>query len=382
MGLYDFLESKPLYYSEIDYSRMPRIYEKIKSNFTKQKIIHIIGTNGKGTTGRFLATALGNNDFKVGHYTSPHIINFNERICLDAKDVNDEALEVAHKHLQTILEKEDSNALSYFEYTTFLAMLVFNECDFVVLEAGLGGEHDATAVFDKNLTLVTPIAYDHEAFLGSDIHEIANEKLNAIQNNAILANQCYAEVYEKANTLKRENNFNILKVDAVLDLKDKRNIASISEDLSLVSYLEDNLKLSISALKFFDIDYSTKDFKNSRLFGRLTNISENIIIDVGHNPLAADSIVKALKPKKYILIYNTYKDKEYKKILSILKPIISCVEIIDIKDKRIEIKATLQTVLTDLEIEYQSFKKIDKENKYLVFGSFSVVEEFLRVYNG
>lgn len=382
MSLYDYLSVKPLYYNEIDYSRMPRIHEKIKSHFSQQKIIHLVGTNGKGTTGRFLATALYNKGYKVGHYTSPHISKFNERIWLDGVDVTDVSLESAHKKLQNILNVADASSLSYFEYTTFLAMLVFTQCNFVVLEAGLGGEHDATAVFPKDLTLVTPISYDHEAFLGSSIKSIANEKLNAIQNNAIIAKQRYAEVYEKVQELKEEKKCKFFEIDDILLKEDIEKISSIAKELFLVEYLKENLKLSICALNFFKIDYEIKDFQNSKLFGRLSYISENIIVDVGHNPLAAQSILQALKGNKYTLIYNTYHDKEYKKILNILKPIILSVEIIKIKDERIESRDKLQKVLKDLKIKCHYFNKIDENKKYLVFGSFRVIEEFLEVYNG
>jgi dihydrofolate synthase/folylpolyglutamate synthase len=193
--LEDFLSAKPLYYDKIDYTRMPSIYKRIKSYLPKPKIIHIIGTNGKGTTGRFLASALHSLGFTTGHYTSPHIFEFNERIWKNGKNVDNNILQIAHEELQNILTKDDSDALSYFEYTTLLSMLVYKECEYIVMEAGLGGEHDATAVFDKILTLVTPIAYDHEAFLGSSLKEIASTKLKAIQNSAILATQRYDEVY-------------------------------------------------------------------------------------------------------------------------------------------------------------------------------------------
>jgi len=376
-----FLEEKPLYYNEIDYTRMPRVYQKIKSNFSSAKIIHLIGTNGKGTTGRFLATALFNMGYKTAHYTSPHIIDFNERVWLNGANTSYETLEIAHEKLQNILTEEDSHSLSYFEYTTFLAMLVFNGCEYIVLEAGLGGEHDATAVFDKILTLVTPIDYDHEAFLGSGIEDIARTKLNAIQNSAIIATQKHKEVYTIAKELSAIKKVSIHKVDEYLDNEDIKNVEQLSEELSLVSYLQDNLKLSISCLKFLDLKYKVENFSNSKLFGRVSKISNNIVVDVGHNPLAAESIVNALKDKKYILVYNTYKDKEYKKTLQILKPIIRHVEIIDINEQRIETKELLYRTLKELEIEYVSFNKCEKNNNYLVFGSFSVVEAFLGRYN-
>ena len=379
MSLQEFLENKPLYYTEIDYTRMPRVYEKIKLHFNQKNIIHIVGTNGKGTTGRFLATALYNMGYKTAHYTSPHILEFNERIWMNGENVSYESLEISHEKLQGLLSSEDINSLSYFEYTTFLAMLAFKECEYIVLEAGLGGEHDATAVFDKVLTLVTPIAYDHESFLGNTIELIAREKLNAIQNNAIIARQKYEAVYDVVREVE-EKNCNVYQLEKYLSID--ATLEEVTRTLSLSEYLRDNLQLSMAALQFLGLSYKVKDFKDSQLFGRLTKFKDNIILDVGHNPLAAESIAKSLNGVKYTLIYNTYKDKEYKKILHILKPIIQNVEIIEINEQRIESKAQLQNTLKGLEIEYKTFTAINENEKYLVFGSFSVVEAFLKAYSG
>jgi dihydrofolate synthase/folylpolyglutamate synthase len=376
-----FLDEKPLYYETIDYSRMPRVYDKIKSQLHTPKIIHLIGTNGKGTTGRFLATALHSLGYSTGHYTSPHILNFNERIWLNGEDVSDEILDSAHTKLLKILTKEDADSLSYFEYTTLLAMFIYQDLDYVVLEAGLGGEFDATAVFRKELSLVTPIDIDHQAFLGNTIREIATTKLNAVQKIAILARQKDEEVYEVARTVSDKKASVFKRVDDYIESDDELKIAKISKELSLVSYLVENLKLSISALKQLDIEYDSKNFINSRLFGRLSYISENIIVDVGHNTLAALSIFDALKGEKYILVYNSYRDKNYREILSILKPIISHIEIIKIEDERAEKEEVLRELIQDLDIVYQSFNRVDKNKKYLVFGSFSVVESFLKVYS-
>ena len=377
----EFLNAKPLYYETIDYSRMPRIYEKVKKNFRIPIVIHLIGTNGKGTTGRFLASALYSLGYATGHYTSPHILNFNERIWINSKDVSDKELESAHKLLLEILSKEDADALSYFEYTTLLAMIIFQELEYIVLEAGLGGEYDATAVFEKSLTLVTPIDIDHEAFLGSSIKSIATTKLNAIQNYAILAEQTHEEVYDIASSFSLDKELQILKVEAYIDEEDRDIIATLAEKLALPEYLINNLTLSISALKFFRIPYKAENFFNSRLFGRLSSFKSNILIDVGHNTLAAKAILNALKEKKYILVYNSFKDKNYTEIFTILKPIIKHVEIISVSDARIEETSLLQKSLTNLNIQYRSFTDINEAQEYLVFGSFSVVEEFLKVYN-
>lgn len=374
--LNDFLDAKPLYYDEIDYTRMPKVYNSIKFFLKIPKIIHIIGTNGKGTTGRFLASALKSIGFNVAHYTSPHILKFNERIWLNGQNVSDEVLEKAHIELQTLLHVEQSDSLSYFEYTTLLAMIVCKDCEYIIMEAGLGGEHDATAVFPKILTLVTPIALDHEAFLGTTLKEIATTKLRAVEKTAILG-FVEDEVYDVAKSTCRE----YFRVEELLKDSDIKKIQSISKNLSLVKYLEQNLSLAICALKYLKINYDIADFKDARLFGRLSKIAKNIIVDVGHNALAATSVVQALSANKYIIIYNSYRDKDYKQILSILKPITLHVEIIDVNDKRIESEDIMNNTLNALDIKHTKFKEIKPENNYLVFGSFSVVEEFLKEYN-
>ena len=380
MRLKEYLDKKPLYYENIDYERMPRVYNKIKEQLRLKKVIHVIGTNGKGTTGRFLVEALRSIGFSVGHYTSPHILRFNERIWVDGENASDEILEHAHAKLMNILSRADADSLSYFEYTTLLSAIIFRECDYVVLEAGLGGEHDATAVFDSLLTLVTPISYDHEAFLGSTIKEIAQTKLNAIRKSAIIGVQEHEEVYEYAEGLQ-ERGMKIFRVDELLRQSDKEKIQMISQKLSLAHYLVQNLSLSIAALVLLGLDYEADDFKAAPLFGRLTRVAKNVIIDVGHNSLAAQGIAEALKGQKYILVYNSFKDKNYKEILSLLKPLILHVEIIDISDKRAAPIDEIREALDKLGIEHRVFKEIKEENNYLVFGSFSVAERFLREYH-
>jgi dihydrofolate synthase/folylpolyglutamate synthase len=368
--LKEFLKSKPLFYDKIDYTRMPRVYEKIKEHFIPTKIVHIVGTNAKGTTGRFLATALYKNGYKVGHYTSPHILKLNERIWLNGLDVDTKTLDFYHDILQQILTQKDSNELSYFEYITLLAMIIFNKCDYIILEAGLGGEHDATAVFDKSLTLITPIDFDHQSILGNSIKEIATTKLNAIQNNAIIGLQKHNEVYEIANKLAKLKS---LKIEKIQDVK---------YNLFEYKYLNENLSLAIKALEFFDLDYKLSDFKDAKLFGRLTKVAKNIIIDVGHNTLAANAIVDTLSNNKYVLVYNSAADKSYKEILRILRPIIEYVEIIPIDNQRAETVEKIENVLDILDIKYSTFTKVFDDKKYLVFGSFLVVEKFLKRFDG
>jgi len=380
MTLNAFLEAKPLFYDEIDYSRMPRVYQTIQDQLHLPKIIHVVGTNGKGTTGRFLANALYLSGKRVGHYTSPHIQKFNERIWLDGEDVLDITLEIAHQKLQTMLSVCDAKSLSYFEYTTLLSMIVFEQLEYVVLEAGLGGEHDATNVFDKILSIFTPIAFDHQSFLGDTLTQIAITKMRSMQTSALLAQQSEAEVIAVFETLCAEKEVKKYHIKDILEKDDNILVEVITKKLDLPKYLSQNLATAVAAMDLLAIKPKQEYFIKPQLFGRLTKISDNITLDVGHNVLAAEAIAREFYSKKVILVYNSYRDKDYEAILRALYPIIEMVHIIKVDDVRAESEVVLCRVLEMLAIPYQSFEGVRSDKEYLVFGSFSVAEAFLEKY--
>ena len=375
--LQTFLDAKPLYYDEIDLERMPRVYNLIKVSLPSPKVIHVVGTNGKGTTGRFLANALLQNGLVVGHYTSPHIVKFNERIWLNGENVSDDVLEEAHHKLSSLLSKEQSDSLSYFEYTTLLAMVVYEKCDYVVLEAGLGGEFDATNVFDKTLSLFTPIDMDHQSFLGDDIASIAGTKLRSMQSAAILGRQVHSEVEKIYYEIAEERGCKAQDIDDVLSLLEQEEIHKIGSEKGLAAYLQENLLLALSALKYLGFDADVDRLAAAPLFGRLSKIRENVLLDVGHNVLAAEAIVKALQGQKFTLIYNSYRDKDYQNIIKTLKPILKEVELIAVDDVRIEQEDHLREVIKAQGLNVTEFATIEEDKNYLVFGSFSVAEAFL-----
>ena len=121
IDLQGFLEHKTLYYDKIDFSFVKSSWDILSSKMKLPFVIHIVGTNGKGSTGRFLAHYLHKKNYKVLHYSSPHIMKFNERIWINGSDVSDENLEFAHQFLQELFEIELLEKLTYFEYTTLLA---------------------------------------------------------------------------------------------------------------------------------------------------------------------------------------------------------------------------------------------------------------------
>ena len=385
-----FLEAKPLYYKEIDHERVHAAYALLKPQLKQPRTVHVVGTNGKGSTGRMVAHLAYKSGLKVGHYTSPHILKFNERIWLDGVDSSDEVLEAAHQKLFAILGKEMSESLSYFEYTTLLAFIVFEKCDLMVLEAGLGGEFDATNVCDKELSIITPIGIDHQAFLGESIEEIARTKIRSIQKKVLLAPQVYDEVVGVAKEIALEKGAELFTVGAslvgALDVQTSiwskgypyDTLKKIAKEKSWGDYLVDNASVALQALDILGIKYDINDLLSVELFGRFYALTKNIRIDVGHNPLAAKAIEKALD-KKVVLIYNSLDDKDYEEVLRTLKPKVKRVEILPIHAQRATTLEEIEKALQTVGLEYRYFEnKIDEDEDYLVFGSFYVVEAFLK----
>ena len=308
---------------------------------------------------------------KVLHYSSPHILKFNERIWIDGKDSSDILLNNAHEKLQKILTTNLLEKLTYFEYTTLLALDLSSDKDYLVLEAGLGGEYDATNVVKNDLSIITTIGLDHQNFLGKTIDLIAATKMRSCDNSFILSTQVSEEITVVKNEILNNKN-EILKKDFILP-----NEASF-----LPQYLQDNLQVVLTVLEY--LGFPEFSFTLPQLFGRYQKLSKNIIIDVGHNPLAAYAISLELKKEreKFILIYNSFEDKDFKEVLTILKPYIKEVQIIDCDDSRIVKNDILNKCIDNLSITVSNFDilQLEEKNYYLVFGSFLVIENFLKRY--
>jgi dihydrofolate synthase/folylpolyglutamate synthase len=376
LKLEEFLEYKTLYYDKIDFSTVKSSWELLSQEIKLPFVIHIVGTNGKGSTGRFLAHYLNKKSIKTLHYSSPHILKFNERIWLNGGDSSDAELELAHMFLQKLLPVFLLEKLTYFEYTTLLALYLSKDCAYLILEAGLGGEFDATNVVENNLSLITTIDLDHQSFLGNTVEAIAQTKMRSVDTKMLLGYQIHESVMENAYEVKKQ----ILKDrNRDIEIKEVKDFDNYELNKNLASYLKRNLHLVIACLEELNIDLDLSLFDDVSLFGRCQKIASNITIDVGHNPLAAKVIVNEFKDKKITLIYNSYADKDYEEVLRILKPIINKIIIIKINDKRIVNKNNLLEIINKLNIISQEIIEIDENEEYLVFGSFLVVEKFLHM---
>ncbi|EAL4710808.1 bifunctional folylpolyglutamate synthase/dihydrofolate synthase [Campylobacter lari] len=381
------LSQKTMHVQKISRFFMFSMYEKYKKFIPKTKNIQIIGTNGKGSTGRFLALLLLEQGYKVGHYTSPHIFEFNERFWLNGKITSNELLEKAHEELESVF-LDDVKKLSYFEYATFLAFFVFKDCDYVILEAGVGGEYDATSVFEIDFSIFTKIGFDHQDLLGKNLDEIARTKLKAMSAKALINHKQEVKVLNLAQKIA-----NLKQASLNISSLDKNTIIypcvqEYIQKYNLASFLKDNLFLALEAFSKIcaknekELIQCISNLPKLDLKGRCEQISQNIFVDVGHNEMAALTLAEIFKEKKVHLVYNCFLDKDSYKILRALKPIIKIVEIYEYESKdRPLAGSVLLENLEKLDIVYQKFEQIKKNELYLVFGSFVLVENFLRGYN-
>ena len=375
-----FLALKSTNYDKIDRFFMFKMFEKYKSNFKLPFIIQIIGTNGKGSTGRFLAQLLENLGLKIGHFTSPHIFSFNERFYTNKNIISDEELEKTHEILHEIFGS-DFEKLSYFEYATFLALKMFEKSDFLILEAGVGGEYDATSVFGANMSIFTKISYDHMQILGNSLEQIARTKLKTMTKLALISDEQEQSVLSLAQKIAilKGSDLRISTLNPYL----QDEFENYTFNFKLPNFLRHNLKLALNACEILQGKEKSlqalKSLKALNLQGRCQKINENLFVDVGHNALAASALCESFKNEKINLIYNSYLDKDVYEILKTLKPIIDTIQIY--KYENLERKLAndeIFNIASSLGVKCEHFKSLNLQKKNLVFGSFVLVENFLR----
>ncbi|MEA2086658.1 MAG: folylpolyglutamate synthase/dihydrofolate synthase family protein [Candidatus Caldatribacteriota bacterium] len=320
----------------------------------KIKIIHVAGTNGKGSTCSLISSILQSDGYKVGLYTSPHLVDFTERIKINQKPISREKVCKLLERIKPYIEKT-ANTPSYghptfFEVITSMAFLYFFEeqVDFLVLEVGLGGRLDATNVCEPLISIITHIDYDHMDKLGNSLEEIAREKGGIIKPEGIvISSNQYEEAYNELKKIAdeknsliysvgREINYKIVKSDikgVIFNLKGIYNEYKNLHTPLLGRHQADNAATAITtveALKIKGINISQKAIRDGlekvKWTGRLEIIQNNptLVLDGAHNPsgvkVARDALKEIFTYHRLILVLAIFADKDYKKMIQILAP--------------------------------------------------------------
>ena len=308
--------------------KLKKIYELLGKPCKNKKIIHIAGTNGKGSTATFLEGIFFAAGYSVAKFTSPHILRFNERILVDKEMISDEDVVKYYEVVMDILEK-NSLQINFFEITTFMALLYFEakNPDFIFLETGLGGRYDATNVVNSTIAAITNVSFDHVSLLGNSLDKITDRKAGIIKDGQLCI---YAQnLVELENAVKKEtdNSVNVLEkyknLQVELDSRNYKTVVKITENKNLEKtfvlplfgkFQANNFLIAYEVAKIYGIsdEIIQKGLDEISLAGRFEIFSQNpvTILDVAHNDDSVRVLVENLD--------ELFKNDEVIFILSIL----------------------------------------------------------------
>ena len=397
---------------------LKRIYKLLGEPCKDKKIIHIAGTNGKGSTSAFLENIFFYSGHAVGKFTSPHILKYNERIVSNKKMISDKKIQKYYEVVKKILS-ELKLKINFFEITTFVALLFFEEenLEFIILETGLGGRLDATNVVNSVISVITNVSFDHTAILGNALKEIAFEKAGIIKNGEIcIFSQNLSELENEINK-KTKKSINVLKKYKNIDIElDKKNFTTTIkfEDDKKIKKFElplfgkfqgNNFLLSYEIAKRFGI--SDKDIQNGinhlKLFGRFEIFSKNpfVILDVAHNEDSMKVLFENLsflyKKNEVIFITSMLKTKDFVPIFEKIQEFSDKIFITSLKDvtygmSSYEIKKEIEKFENkekffekivfedDILAAYKKAKKLEKYKAIVICGSFYEIAKFKKLF--
>lgn len=274
-------------------ARIKKLLTKMDNPQNKIKIIHVAGTNGKGTIASTIYNVLIDEGYKVGLFSSPWVIDYREQIQINHSFIQEETF-------SNYIEKYKDNDCTEFEFLTAIMYKYFcdEKVDFAVVECGMGGLGDSTNVEDKNLSVITSVSLDHTDFLGSTVKEIAKEKAGIIKDNSVCVlypNPDVESVFEHECACK---NSKLIKVT------------------SGNNYQENNLNTAAAVLYELGIK---KHIALYQLPAR-HEIINGVLIDGGHNVDAAKALISIPKFLDKIAVIGMMRDKDVEGYVSIVAP--------------------------------------------------------------
>ncbi len=296
----------------------------------KFKSIHIAGTNGKGSTARILYSILREAGFKVGIYTSPHLVRFNERIIVDEKEISNEEI----VNLITKLKGTGVDA-TFFEFTTLIAFLYFEKknVDYAILETGMGGRLDATNIVSPEFTIITKISYDHQQYLGNTIKEIAGEKAGIIKENTLVITCNTGEALEVIKQIAKEKNAKVLIPE--LPRQTAQDLYTQTAELNnykikttlLGKHQLENIGTAILSAEQLNISKEVieEGIKKASWSARLQVINKDpiIILDGSHNVEGFTNLKEFVQEnlKEFVLVLGISYDKDIEEMTKLIAPL-------------------------------------------------------------
>ncbi|MCL7420521.1 MAG: bifunctional tetrahydrofolate synthase/dihydrofolate synthase [Methylobacter sp.] len=327
---------------DLGLDRSSRVFHALNPDGIKPPTITVAGTNGKGSCIAYLEAIYRAEGYRVGAYTSPHILKYNERIKIDGKPVSDELICEAFSRIEAV---RGDISLSYFEFGTLAALDIFrrSNLDVQLLEVGLGGRLDAVNIIDPDVALITSICIDHVDWLGETREAIGREKAGIFRADtpAIVgdpeppASLAQVAVDQQARLYCLGKDFGYKKRAAGWDwfagdrrltqlpepgLKGEHQFRNASSAILAVAELAGALPVSDAAIR--------QGLEKVRLAGRFQLINDEIpvLLDVGHNPQAVrtlvDYVAATFPGRRIHAVFSMMKDKDIAGVIEIMRPVI------------------------------------------------------------
>ncbi len=350
-----------------------------QSNF---KTFHVAGSNGKGSTCSFMASILQEHGFKVGLYTSPHLVKFNERIRINGKTISDDEIVSFLESNRKFIDEEKP---TFFEIATAMAFDYFkkHKVDYAVIETGLGGRLDATNTIIPLASVITSISLEHTRILGSTIQKIAFEKAGIIKNKvSVFIGRIPPKARITIKKIAKSNKSELFDLRESIVFRDKKYKVALRSgvfEINLIAlpgvHQKYNAALAIKTLDTILPNLELNKIErgldnvlsNSGLQGRYERFSEipSVIFDAAHNLEGIKGFVQEFKKEKSLysecnLIYGALNDKSNRQMLKMLKPYFDNVFVTSIKNERAVTVKELVSIAKEVDIKVSVIDKPEK----------------------
>ena len=363
--------------------RVQLVYRRLFPDGVPFLAITVGGTNGKGSTIAFIDSIYRESKYKVGCSTSPHLIKYNERYAIDGEIVNDE---VIIKAFEAIEAKREGVSLTYFEFSTLAALIIFSEADvdIAILEVGLGGRLDSVNVVDSDVSVITNIAIDHTDYLGDTRESIGTEKAGIMRTakpcicgdqdppNSVLA---YAKKINTPLTLVKE------KYKGEIGLEGVHQKLNAAVAIKVIEAISKPYPVSKEMIK--------SGIKQAQIVARFEKINvgnKSVILDVAHNPAAVQTLVETLSdsPMETVAIFSALADKNIDDMVGLASPSIRHWFLVPLSAERSVQMEVLEdkfgdsqetTVCASMASAIEQALALKEIQRIVIFGSFYTVAD-------
>lgn len=377
----DWLYSFEKHGIKLGLDRIKHICEKLGNPQSNYKIVHVGGTNGKGSVCKFISSILASEGYTVGVYTSPHIQRFSERFVIDKDEISQIEIILLVEELKPIVDEmiQKGDIPTFFEITTAMGLLYFydKKVDYAIIEVGLGGRFDATNIVKPVASVITNVSLEHQDRLGNTIEEIAFEKAGIIKEDTPLITTAKDSVLKIIKKVADEKNASLHLVSsnswertgAGINSQSfiiKGKLKDYEVETKLYGYYQgENIALAISCIEslqmngvFITDKNIIEGIKNTENPGRMEMVSTKpiILLDGAHNVEAIKKLRKTLENdfefERLILVIGILKDKNYVEMLEEIVPICDLIITTKSSNKRFCSPFNLKK-----EIEYIDYNK-------------------------